>query len=295
MTVVVIANKWWEVTPLMAVLQHCRSIKPEFSASPVVFNVLDYTPPHAAIKEKPRLQLQFYSTQIDVWCIEDLISEGRDTSSTAEKLSAIQLLKVRHIDPRSLVIAFGTAASPNADFAGNVVVGCNVFVTDAKEDDKDSPTASIFDKMNSIISSLSGEILMRKIDQDRIIDAEQRFLSARNGAAVVPKIFASPTNVSVGVVNVSNNKEYKKWDTASLARFAVVARDSSTLSMDTTLGLVRLSLDNPFLFIAGIANRVGLFNEEVGDRKYSQNFVAVHNAAICLAWLLPGFCDNTNG
>lgn len=278
----------------MAVLQHCRSIKPEFSACPFVFNVLDYTPPHAATKEKPRLRLQFDSTRIDVWCIEDLIPEGRDTSFTAEKLTAIQFLKERHIDPGSLVIAFGTAASPNADFAGSVVVGCKVFVTDAKEDDKGSPTASISDKLNSIIGSSSGEILIGSINQERINDAELRFLSARNGAAVVPKLFASPTSVSVGVVNVSNNKEYKKWDSAALERFAVVASGSYTLSMDTTLGLVRLSLNNPFLFIAGIANRVGFFNEEVGNRKYSQNFAAVHNAAICLAWLLPGFCDNTN-
>ena len=162
----------------MAVLQHCRSIKPEFCAGPFVLNVLDYTPPHAATKEKPRLQLQFDSTRIDVWCIEDLIPEGRDTSATAEKLTAIQLLKERHIDPGSLVIAFGTAASPKVNFAGNVLVGCKVFVTDAKENDKDSPTASIFDKLNSIIGSSSGENLMRTIDHERIIDAERRFLRA---------------------------------------------------------------------------------------------------------------------
>ena len=291
---VVIANKWWEVAPLIAVLQHCRDIKPEFSGCPCVFDVLGYTPPHTMTKEKPRLQLQYKCYRIDVWCLEDLIPEGRDTSSTAEKLVAIQLLKERHISAESLAIAFDTAACPREDFAGNVVVGSKVFVTDAKGEGKDSPTATINDKMNSIIGSSSGEFLIRQIDHERIIDAERRFLRATNGAALVPKLLANPTHVSVGVVNVSNNQDYKKWDSTALERFAGVASEPDALSMDTTLGLVRLSLNNPFLFIAGIANRLGFFNEEVGNCKYSQNFVAVHNAAISLAWLLPGFCDNAN-
>ena len=42
-----------------------------------------------------------------------------------------------------------------------------------------------------------------------------------------------------------------------------------------------------FLFVSGMANRVGYFNMEVAPRSYAQSFVAGHNAAVALAWIMP--------
>ena len=58
--------------------------------------------------------------------------------------------------------------------------------------------------------------------------------------------------------------------------------------METTHGLIRLTWRRtPFLFVSGITDRVPLFNEEVAPRKYSQNFVAAHNAGVVIAAILP--------
>ena len=42
-----------------------------------------------------------------------------------------------------------------------------------------------------------------------------------------------------------------------------------------------------FLFVSGIANRMGYFNMEAAPRSYAQSFVASHNAAVALAWMTP--------
>jgi hypothetical protein len=42
-----------------------------------------------------------------------------------------------------------------------------------------------------------------------------------------------------------------------------------------------------FLFISGITDWVGHFADEVGPREYAQNSVALHNAGVALAWMLP--------
>ena len=44
---------------------------------------------------------------------------------------------------------------------------------------------------------------------------------------------------------------------------------------------------SPFLYVSGFANAVGKFMEEVTPNEYGQNFVAAHNAAVALAWILP--------
>ena len=58
-------------------------------------------------------------------------------------------------------------------------------------------------------------------------------------------------------------------------------------SLETTHGLIRVQADAPFIFISGITDRVGHFDDEVGSRSYAQNTVAAHNAGIVLAWMIP--------
>jgi hypothetical protein len=59
-------------------------------------------------------------------------------------------------------------------------------------------------------------------------------------------------------------------------------------SVETTHGLIRLVVPSPqFLFVSGIANRLGYFNMEAAPRNYALDFVVAHNAGVTLAWMLP--------
>jgi hypothetical protein len=93
--------------------------------------------------------------------------------------------------------------------------------------------------------------------------------------------------VAIGVVNVTNSDDYKWTDRQALNVFADSHADGSAESLETTHGVIRLCLGMPFLYVSGIANSVGQFQNHVGANPYSQNFVAAHNASIATAWLLP--------
>ena len=101
------------------------------------------------------------------------------------------------------------------------------------------------------------------------------------------RAFADSSLVSVGVVNVWNSADYAWTDKEALAIFEETTGSNRTESIETTHGVIRLSLGAHFLYVSGIANAVGKFSVEVKPNPYSQNFAAAHNAAIAVAWLIP--------
>ena len=80
---------------------------------------------------------------------------------------------------------------------------------------------------------------------------------------------------------------YAKADKETLQAFAKIAGSLLPGSMETTHGMIRMVADVPFIYVSGFANAVGKYPEEVTPNEYAQNFVAAHNAAIGLVWLLP--------
>lgn len=52
-------------------------------------------------------------------------------------------------------------------------------------------------------------------------------------------------------------------------------------SIETTRGLIRLMAGEAFIFVSGITDRFGHFNQDLGPRTAAQNFLAVHNAGNC--------------
>ncbi len=288
--VLILANKWWEVVPLVSVLQHAREIKPEFSGSPYAFEIIEHKLPKET-DGNARLKFLVNDGLIEVWCIEDLIHNGKDTSSSIEKLQALLRFKENNFDQESLVIAFGTAAAPKNAFSGNVIVGSKVFIFDGHEKNSESELSEISDRFGQIINSEMDGLFQNQFLSDNFVEAEKRFLRTLNNPSPAPRIFADSSYVSVGVVNVSNNQDYHEIDQQALKQFANVSNGHHALSIETTHGLIRVCLDNPFLYLSGIVNEVGAFAEEVKTKKYAQNYAASHNAAVCLAWMLPVICD----
>ena len=89
-------------------------------------------------------------------------------------------------------------------------------------------------------------------------------------------------------VNVTDFNEYAWADPEGLRACAQAAPQQSVGSVETTHGVIRLMVPSEqFLFVSGMANRVGYFNMEVAPRSYAQSFAAAHNAAVSLAWIMP--------
>jgi hypothetical protein len=101
-------------------------------------------------------------------------------------------------------------------------------------------------------------------------------------------LVVSPDFVAVSSVNVTTPALYAWADRQALEAAEKAGIREAIGSVETTHGVIRLVLrPEQFFFVSGIANGLGAFGAETGPRDYAQNFVASHNAAIALAWMLP--------
>lgn len=76
---------------------------------------------------------------------------------------------------------------------------------------------------------------------------------------------------------------------ATLKAFGDANTGAPLGSLETTHAVIRATLGSSFLYISGIVNRFGRFDEDVGGPgfKCAQNFVGAYNAGVALAWMLP--------
>jgi len=61
----------------------------------------------------------------------------------------------------------------------------------------------------------------------------------------------------------------------------------SVETTDAVIGLEAMRRKARLVWVSGIANPVGHFNAQVGQRTHAHNFVAAHDAGISVAWLVP--------
>lgn len=287
--VVILANKWWEAVVLVSVLEHARDIKPEFNAAPQAFEIQKRRGPCESGPE-PRQVLRVHKSNVAVLCIEDYIPNGANSSSSYEKQRILASISKAGMFESAFIVAFGTAASPSPNSAGNVVIGSSVFVHDGKTDEN-APYANFDQPLGQIVVSEGGQKLLTEVDLNGGLDqAKMRFLSPPNAPSTRPVVLAGVKYVSVGVINVPDSKDYEATDPKALSAFANVKGCNTTESVETTHGLIRLCVHRPFIYVSAIANEVGNFETEVKPNKYAQNFSAAHNAAVSVAWLLVTMC-----
>lgn len=277
--VLIVANKWWEATPLLAVIEHAdaRSAGITDAASSAEL---------CASGPTPRLTFRCNGVLNEIWCLQDLMDPDLSASLTWEKARVLK--RVLRGRTANLVIGFGTAACiQGSGFNGNVVVGSSVFVHDPYAQPPDPAHHWTHQNLDKIITS-TASALPNAISEGALAEARKRMLRPPNQAAEFPSIDVSPDLVSVGVVNVTTSKDYEWTDAQALKRFGETASPTqNALSMETTHGVIRIVLDQPFLYFSGFANGIGKYAAEVGANKYAQNFAAAHNAAVAVAWLLP--------
>lgn len=295
--VLIIANKWWECNPLMNVLLSADARPKEIWGWPIQLNHPHRRPSNRDFDNSelwpiPRATFLSDDRIIEVWCISDLLEQYPDKphfqSSSRLKNEHLPLLfSGRTIH---LVVGFGTVASTWAGSDnGNVIVGTKAFMHSAVSESKNAPIVSIANQMDVVLDSTlsSGEFdLITSVSMDEITP---KFISSPSNPAESPRVFAEYNSVAVATLNVSDYSKYSRVDAATIAAYEAAATEEGKVVVDTTIALIRAQSEAPFLFIGGIANRVGQFDEEVLSHPYSQNFVASHNAAIVAAWMVPRY------
>jgi hypothetical protein len=282
--IVIVANKWWEVAPLIAAVQNPDAIPATFAPASVA-GASGPAGPH------PRLVTHCSGRSLEVWCIQDFMDPSLSESLTWEKARVLPRILGGPVTPR-LVIGLGTAACPaGSGNNGSVVVGSSVFVHDPYAEprpDSHPPDPAMHwrhDELDRVIPS-SAEPLLAHVGSDVRGEVEKRLLRPPSGAASPPQMSVGPNLVGLGVVNVTDYHDYTWTDDEAMKRFAALGTDGVAASLETTHGVIRLVLDRPFVFVSGFANAVGKYGDEVSPRKYAQNLAAANNAAVAAAWMV---------
>ena len=289
--ILVIANKSWEVDPLIAVLRSEQG-KPEHFPEAI-------SPPSVAIplhdgsskSVSARLAFRSDAATCEVWCVKDLMDPKKSSSSSEEKARVLQYITKVGAAP-STVVAFGTATlADQHSYNGSVTLGAKVFVHNphAASPNRDSNwTHADVGKLLGEPDSFLTKSVFPSLDRNQRGGIESRFLAPPLNSARPPILLPSASSVALSNVNITNYDDYTWADPEALNAFARAAPKHTIGSIETTHGVIKIAVPAPrFMFVSGIANRLGYFNMEVAPRSYAQNFVASHNAGIALAWLMP--------
>jgi hypothetical protein len=286
--VLIIANKSWEADGLVNTLLH-EKVRPksftsfQFLHHPFLIESKDVNNPDPA--PTARISFACADLSVELWCIQDLMDPKQSGSATMEKARVFP--RILAGQPPALVIAFGTAAFPgDVTLNGSVVIGTRVFVHNPYPPDPKQWQPNPAD--TTVDSTLVPKDIFRSIQESARFAAENRFVQSPMAASRPPVIVAGHAFVSLGVVNVTNYDDCGWIEPQALEAFKQNEPKWRLGSLETTHGMIRqLSGNSPFLYISGIANLQGHFDLEAVPRVYSQNMVAVHNAAVAATCLIP--------
>lgn len=305
--VIIVANKWWEAKPLIDTLFHYEIVPFEYETTKnqeknrISLRIENYPAleKQSHINE-PRITLYWKNKDIliEIWCISDIMRvPPAHKSSTEEKVLVLPQIFKKKPD---FVIAFGTAAYPSeTSYNGCVVLGTKIFIynpfphenrpynPDSRWNEKPQERGiiSLTSENENFVSSLLKKLTAEETNQE----IEKQLLTPPLNPAKSPCVIANKNNVSIGVVNITNYKDYDWADHETFSAAEKYVSKEMIKSMETTHGVIRLAAEKhkvPFCWISGIADRMGYFQKEVAPRPYAQNFVAGHNAAIVTAWLI---------
>jgi len=280
--VVVLANKGWEADALCAVLVSVKARPAILSSAAVTWKYPAYPYPGKPTKTAiaPRITLASAELAAEVWSVEDVYGPGAVTIDKPPVIDGI----VAFGPTPDLLIAFGTAAFPaETSFNGCATMGAfgYMFDTDPGGGFKDP-------SVGTLLGSTAPTGFFRALGNlpDFRAQTEVRFVSTPLNGAEPPRFFGAENYTALGVINVTNYDDYTWADVAGVAALQGAFPHSPIGSVETTHALIRSRTDAPFLWISGITDRVGYFNQENAPRDYAQNMAAAHNAGVVAAWTL---------
>ncbi|HBF33187.1 TPA: hypothetical protein DDW35_01360 [Candidatus Sumerlaeota bacterium] len=303
--ILIVVNKYWECDPVCWVLTNkylndcCKVSLPW----PTLVNYPYYGP--VPQPSTPRLIYTSAdgTTQVEVWCISDLLSVYPNTSayqSSSEcKINVLPQIFTYSNLPVNLVVAVGTASSgpfyppyKQDNINGSVIVGSKVFMHDGHPASDPNPNSAwrctYFDQlMNSTVATSVWQGLGNSVLETALLCPPT--YPATNGQ----HIYTDGNYVAIGDINVTDYTEYPTKDKAAGQAF-VTNNPGNTdgVSLETTHGLIYATArdafkgDPPFLFVSGVVDRFTMFNIDVNSKVYAQNVTGAHNAGVVVAQIV---------
>jgi hypothetical protein len=272
----IVANKWWEADPLVAALSSAQT-----APAGVRFVPASGTPGLRGLVLGAR-------DAIEVWCIQELLPARVSASSSEEKVKVLPgLLNAPDV---ASVVAFGTASTTSEDDNrnGSVMIGTNAFVHDPKSKNTQShwtpPNPDVV--LASLLPAKAFASLVGA--NDFIQQVQKRLLLVPNNPGSALAVFPDYDLVALSDVNITDYNDYKWADPAVVKAYSDSGNTKPMGSLETTHGVIRSCAEAPFLFISGITDRLGHFNEDVAP---GQNLVASHNAGVAAAFIIPQLFD----
>lgn len=291
--VMVVVNKWWECDPVLLAMLNDNA-RPAASPWPHGLQPARQRPdplnlPPENPRPIPRAVFPYKSFNAEIWCISDLLEHLKSSLQSSSEQKAKYLPKIfSYGSPPDLVLAVGTAEFPDVGVSenGNVIIGTKVFMVDghpngSNPDSKwtDGPFEELIDSTlpRSFFSLLVG------LDVPAVCN---KFLAVPLAPASATWVVADYMNVALGAVNVTDYSEYAFIDPTTARIFSSRPRNGKSASIETTHGIIRVQSESAFLFVSGIVDRLGYFDQDVSPRSHAQNTAAAHNAGVVVSWLL---------
>lgn len=301
--ILVIADKNWEADPLVAVLTNPK-LRPK--------SALDiWAPGRAGLFTTPasaprpqggptrRIGIDLSTAggkieaSVEVYCVEDWMGPRRGTKAKI-KHALPGILKAAGAKP-DFVVAFGTASFPDTtSYNGCVVAGTNAYLFNPY---RHPPTGVAHDtshdwdsraKVGHLLTSAAGAKFLGALKTDTtVLQFVSLLMSPVPCNPAEPAVIAAANYIALGDINITNYDDFAWADAAAFEQCRKDNPSHPVGSVETTHGLIRLMTDAPFLFLSGITNRLGYFDQEQATNSISQNNIAAHNAGLVLAWLLP--------
>jgi hypothetical protein len=282
--ILVVANKSWEVEPMLDSMTS-KNIKPKELPFPATLNS-----PVNGKQNQPRAVFDFKDAENNpraratVWCIEDVMDPAVSSSSSEEKWN--KLPNVFGKEDFDITIAFGTAGFNDryTSFNGSVVIGSEFFLYNAKPDNTQSKfTHELIGK--PIGSNLPDPLKFFKLfDTSFKNTVESLLIPTPNNSCPKPKVLAASNYLALSNVNITNYEDYAWADEEGLASYHLTKHKSPIGSIETTHGIIRLASAFPTIFVSAITDRLTYFNAEVTP---TQNYTASFNGGTLLSYLLP--------
>jgi hypothetical protein len=297
--VIAVVNKWWECDPVLNVLLHDNARPAATLGWPNPLNHPRPRPDQNNLPPEnpspvPRAVFNLKNTTIEIWCISDLLEHFPDQAKfqSSSELKARYLPRIFAGQAADFVVAVGTAGYPGINSEnGSVTVGTKIFVHNGHPNGENPDSNWTDGPFDTILNSSLTETAF---DQVTTIETSpkpsvmDRFMVPPLNPASYGKLIARFDYAALATVNVTNYAEYAERDAETQTAFTNSYNIFLARSLETTHCLIRKQSEAPFIFVSGITDRVGHFDDEVSSRPYAQNTSAAHNAGIVLAWMLPG-------
>ncbi len=292
--VLIVANRQWEVKHLLATLTKSSSRPIDITTATI--ELIDHpvgATGYAA--RRPRARFRCERWEVEVWCIEDLTR----AAPLVGKLSVAKWNVLEHAfageggdvtKPRKpkAVIGYGSAAgTKDVPNNGSVAVGHQVFIHDPTLVPS-APDDPWHDNLDRLYSGLASKLLE---DIDSVRDDVEPDFGKPPVTAGTPRLVSREGLVALSTVNVTDNDDYIWADPETVKAFESKFHSEDVGSVDTVMGLLRLrtrtlSYGSPFIYVTGVLNRMGDF-EELDTDPQKATATTMTNAGRTALFLIP--------